>query len=545
MQLQALTAILLALGSPAYAGLIKRQNDTSPQNETTSLVNADFANPILSFVPPDGSGGNPTAIAASAAASINGHMISSFNVGGPAQTAIPLAPNPPAATGPLFQDPLATLGITNPNQISAIAASIAASASAAIATAAATGTVPDAIGQTTSQYLYVWCGAEGRREPDRVLTLDFDPNSANYGRVLSQALAPTSGNEPHHCGISSDAQRLVCGGFLSFMRNQADIFVFDVSNPAQPRFIANRNGPLGAVPDEVLPLDDNTFLLTEMGSFSGGTPGRLARLDRDGNLIGEYPPFPPSDFNPHGLDIRKDLNLLVTSDFLDVRTAFNNYAGDPVMRASVRIWNLNTMTMSPYPIRLPEGTGSMELRLFHNNPRGQGYVGGTGSGKLYLFDPPSRTAQFVIDTQALVPWYLRPWVNNKAQMKQISEDDQTLWLLYASDYDKWTRKSGYYSGIAVFDVSNPANPRLKQNLQLPTYAGPHLIHRFGNRILITDYFLNLDNFGKIHLDGDRTVRAFNIQGDGTLVADSRFQVPFSNMIPGLRLRPHGLAMKMA
>ncbi|KAL1404854.1 hypothetical protein Q8F55_008465 [Vanrija albida] len=472
-------------------------------------------------------------------------------VPGKAQNPIPSAPPPPEPTvsqNPAPADVVASAGANGP----AVAASLASSANAVLETGGSPGIVgggPAAappVGGTSSQYLYVWAGAEGRVNADRIVTLDFDPASPNYGRAISQTLV-TSGNEPHHCGLSANGRTMVCGGFLSQFRGQNELFIFDVAeNPAQPRFVANNRGGFGNVPDEVFPLSDGTFFLTEMGNnWGGGYPGRLAHLDQNGNLIAEYPPNPPPDFLPHGIDVRQDLNLLVTSDFLNLASAFNSVPGDPVTQASVRVWNLATMQMSPWKIPLPKGTASMELRLLKHDPRGRGYVGGTGTGKVYIFDPFYRTARQVIDVNDQLSWLqkvLSPKIT--AQMKQVSEDDRFLYLLYASDYDKWTKRSGFYSGVAVFDIQNPEVPVLIQDFKLPAYAGPHLIKIYGNRLAITDYFLNLDNFGKIHADGDRHVRVFIIGPDGRITPDPRFQVPFSNLIPGVPLRPHGLAAKV-
>ena len=40
---------------------------------------------------------------------------------------------------------------------------------------------------------------------------------------------------------------------------------------------------------------------------------------------------------------------------------------------------------------------------------------------------------------------------------------------------------------------------------------------------MTDYFLNEDDFGKIHFEGDHKVRVLNVSDDG-LSVDPRFQV---------------------
>jgi len=65
--------------------------------------------------------------------------------------------------------------------------------------------------------------------------------------------------------------------------------------------------PLAAFPDAFVPLPDNGFLVTEMGSLTGGAPGRVAEFNAAGRLTGMFPADPPSAFNPHGISARPDL----------------------------------------------------------------------------------------------------------------------------------------------------------------------------------------------------------------------------------------------
>lgn len=394
----------------------------------------------------------------------------------------------------------------------------------------------DIVAGRGTQYLYVWAGADGRVKQDRVITFNFDPYSPYYGKPVSQALVPTSGNEPHHCGISKDRRSLVCGGFLSFMKRQDEIYYFDLSNPAYPRYAKSYRGIAASVPDEFIALEDNTFILSEMGKYDGSSPGRVARLNSDGSIIAEYPPNPPQDFNPHGMDIRKDLNIFVTSDYLNALSALY-YTGnaDPIVRSSLRVWNLQDFTMSNNTIYLPAGTGTMDMRLMKRDPQGRGYVGGTGDGKIYFFNPFTFTAELVIDVADIV----NKREKMTAGMMQILADDSKIYILYASAPDN-TGKPGHLSGIGVYDITRPERPRLVQNMVLPAYAAPHLIHIKDRRLVVTDYFLDMDNFGKVHADGDRFVRVFNIQPNGYITVESRFQINFSRLVYGVQLRPHGL-----
>jgi selenium-binding protein 1 len=58
---------------------------------------------------------------------------------------------------------------------------------------------------------------------------------------------------------------------------------------------------------------------------------------------------------------------------------------------------------------------------------------------------------------------------------------------------------------------------------------------------VTDYFLDQDDFGKIHFEGDHKVHVINVTHD-TLTLDERFNLDFDTAFEH-PARPHGIAMK--
>ena len=125
------------------------------------------------------------------------------------------------------------------------------------------------------------------------------------------------------------------------LSGQDGIFFFDVSKPRKPEFLFSTSAPHSSVTDDFLPLPGGGFLVTQMGSETGGTPGRLAEFDRDLQLVAEYPESPPADgFNPHGISARFDRNLFVTSDFIDPVTTLEVWPGPIELRGALRFWDL-------------------------------------------------------------------------------------------------------------------------------------------------------------------------------------------------------------
>jgi selenium-binding protein 1 len=189
--------------------------------------------------------------------------------------------------------------------------------------------------------LYVWAGDQAGIAPDFLAVINFDRNSKDYGKVLSTVPLPPPGNvgnEPHHCHMSQDHRVLACGGLLSLLKGQNGIFFFDISEPRRPKFMFSTRAPNSSITDDFLPLPDGGFLVTNMGSASGGAGGRLVEFDKNLNLVGEYPSTSPADgqFNPHGIDADFATNLLVTSDFINPVTTLNAWPGPVELRSSLR-----------------------------------------------------------------------------------------------------------------------------------------------------------------------------------------------------------------
>jgi selenium-binding protein 1 len=376
-----------------------------------------------------------------------------------------------------------------------------------------------------TSYLYVWLGDAARRAPDRVAAIDFRRNSPRYGQVTGWALVPGPGgidNEAHHCMIAADMRILACGGLLSVLRHQPGLFFFDISDPTHPRYLFSRETRLSGVTDDLRPLPDGGFLVTDMGSATGGSPGRVVELNSDMQVTDEWPTSPPAGFNPHGISISWEHNLMLTSDFVDLASTLNATPGPPVFRGSIRVWNLAKRTITR-TITISGAPGTMDVKFIPQDPQVQAYTAGFTNGLLYLVDPLAGTARVVYDLNTIDP-------GASPQVMVASPDGRRLFIPMNS-------RNG--SEITMFDITNTYRPRLLDKIELGPGSGPHdsLLSR-DNRLIITDYFLNEDTFGKVHVDGDHEVRVFLVGRNG-LRPDPKFNVDFNDVVPGLHFRPHG------
>ena len=386
--------------------------------------------------------------------------------------------------------------------------------------------------------LYIWAGDQERVRSDFLAVIDFNEHSHNYGRVLRTVPLPPPGNvgnEPHHCHLSADKNILACGGLLSVLSGQNGIFFFDVSNARHPVFLFSRSAPNSSITDDFLPLPNGGFLVTQMGSATGGAPGRLAEFDRNLNLVTEYPSNPPSDgFNPHGISAAFSRNLLVTSDFINPLTTLNVWPGDVELRGALRFWDLAKREITR-TVFLPEALGTMDVKLIPRDPHGRAVTANMFSGLVYTVDPTDGSVVQSFDCEDIVPHIEVPVRGGMVQLLEMPKSGNRL--IFAS----------FQAGqVGLLDISD----RIHQNafvqkavVNLGLGAGPHdlVLTEDDSRLVVTDYFLNEDSFGKIHFEGDHKVHVIQVTHN-TLTLDTRFELNFNTAFEH-PARPHGIAMK--
>ena len=212
---------------------------------------------------------------------------------------------------------------------------------------------------------YFWTGSGDNMHKDFLASYSLDDDT--FGTLLKVTDVETSGNSPHHLGmspnhrsiafanniegVSKDGSTLWGGGLLSLLKTQDTGFYFDVSNPYDPKFTKSDRATLASIADEVVAKPDGGFFITYMGSAAGTSPGRLIETDADYNIIHQWPEdvdgtlnILESQFSPHGLSIDFDNGVMLTSDFVVPYTILKPTTG--IQRAdTLRLWNLEDRTI--------------------------------------------------------------------------------------------------------------------------------------------------------------------------------------------------------
>jgi selenium-binding protein 1 len=174
--------------------------------------------------------------------------------------------------------------------------------------------LPKVTGQ--EDFVYVWTlGVKGVGDGnDSLVTIDANPGSATYGKIIHRAPVPGQ-HEAHHAGFTDDRRQLWAGGL-----DTSAIFIFDVAtNPAQPKllktiqtFVKDTGGLVGPHTFYALP---GRMLISALSNATDGS-GRtgLAEYTNDGQYIRTI--WMPKDA-PYGYDVRVNANLnrMLTSSF--------------------------------------------------------------------------------------------------------------------------------------------------------------------------------------------------------------------------------------
>ena len=311
-------------------------------------------------------------------------------------------------------------------------------------------------------FVYIWTlGMEGLGdEQDKLVTVDVNPQSENYGKVIN-SLSVGGRNEAHHSGLTDDRRYLWASGL-----DTNKIFIIDIhTDPAKPRlqktisnFVAQSGGVVGPHTSYAMP---GRMLITGLSNDKdhGGRTG-MVEYTNEGEYIATY--WMPTDADlqgavkggdfadGYGYDVRvlPRRNVMVTSSF----TGWNNYMMDlgqmmvdpEAMQRfgnTVVIWDLHKRQ----PKKVLDVPGApLEVRC------------AWGSQNNYCFTTTALTSKiWLIYEDDGGDWHAKPIADIGVAEQiplpvdiSIAADDSLLWV------DTWN------DGMTrVFDISDPHNAK--------------------------------------------------------------------------------------
>lgn len=320
--------------------------------------------------------------------------------------------------------------------------------------------MPKIVGQ--EDFVYVWTlGMEGvGDEQDKLVTVDVNPKSKNYGKVV-HVLSVGGRNEAHHSDFTDD-RRYLWGATL----DTSKIFIFDVhTDPAKPKlvktitdFVAKSGGVVG--PHTTYALPGRMIITGLSNNKDHGGRTALVEYTNDGEYVATY--WMPTDDNLQGAtksgkyadgynyDVRAlpRRNVMFTSSF----TGWSNYMMDMAKLVkdeeamkrfgnTVVVWDLHTRK----PRKILDVPGSpLEIRC------------AWGENNNYCFTTTALTSKiWLIYEDEQGEWQAKEVadIGDPAQMPlpvdiSISSDDKLLWVDTFSD-----------GSTRAFDISDPFHPK--------------------------------------------------------------------------------------
>ena len=137
------------------------------------------------------------------------------------------------------------------------------------------------------EFVYVWTlGVEGLGDGhDKLVTVDANPNSSNYGKIIN-SVSVGSRNEAHHGGFTDDRRQLWLAGL-----ENSKLFIFDVhTDPAKPKltktidnFAEKTGGAIG--PHGAYALPGRVLIPCLSNDKDKGGRTALVEYGNDGNFI--------------------------------------------------------------------------------------------------------------------------------------------------------------------------------------------------------------------------------------------------------------------
>jgi selenium-binding protein 1 len=355
-------------------------------------------------------------------------------------------------------------------------------------------------------FIHVWTlGVQGMGDgSDKLVTVDVNPKSAKYGKVIN-TLAVGGRGEAHHMGFSDDRKYLWAGRL-----DDNKIFVFDVgTNPAKPKLvktISNLKQKSGYVgPHTFYALPGRMLVGTLSNAKDNGGVTGLAMYNNKGDYIVKYdlPTTKIGDAQGDGygydIGINPQKNAMLTSSF----TGRNNYmmdlgklVNDPeAMKRfgnTMVIWDLKSM--KPQKVFNTPGA-PLEIRWSPNDGDNWAITASALSSKLWLVKQDANgewqaNDVAVIGDPAKIPLPVDI---------SIAADGKSLWV--NTFMDGKTR---------LFDLSNPEAP--KQVYEKATGKQVNMVSQSwdGKRVYITSSLLA--NWDKKGADNEQFLKLYSWDG---------------------------------
>jgi len=399
--------------------------------------------------------------------------------------------------------------------------------------------------------------------PDFLGVVDVAPDSETYGEVIDRVEMPNVGDELHHFGWNAcssschvdglERRHLVVPG-----QRSSRIHIVDAADRRQPQLEkviepeTVYDHDLSA-PHTVHCIPDGQILISMLGDADGELPGGFLEIDENFDVDGRWDP-------PGEIDLNYDFwyqprhDVMISTEWAAPETYYPGFDLEDVEAGkyghSLQVWDWSEGRVEQTIDLGEEGQIPLEVRFHHSPESTHGYVGAALSSNVFHFYEES-TAETGVGTYAaekvidVAPRDHDDWdmpVPGLVTDLLVSMDDRYLF------FSNWL-----HGDVRMYDISDPANPRLVDRIwaggtfgprhpidgERAVHGGPQMLQLSlnGERLYwTTSLFSSWDEqFYPVEgEEGSVMLKADVDPRNGTMTLDEEFLVDFGEM-------PHGPA----
>ena len=313
--------------------------------------------------------------------------------------------------------------------------------------------------------------------PDFLAVVDVDPDSDTYQEIVDRVEMPNRGDELHHFGWNACSSSCHVGGLerrhlIVPGQRSSRIHVLDTKEREEPQIRTVIE------PEEVFEYDlsaphtvhcvpDGEIMLSMLGDADGETPGGFLELNEDFEIEGRWDPPGEIEMN-YDFWYQPRHNVMVSSEWAAPETYYPGFDLEDVEAGkygrTLHFWNWEDRTVEQTIDLGEEGQIPLEVRFLHSPEAVHGFVGAALSSNVFHFfegDGGEWRAEKVVDVEAREhdDWDMP--VPGLVTDLLVSMDDRYLF------FGNWL-----HGDVRMYDVSDPANPRLVDQVWAGGHFGP-------------------------------------------------------------------------
>jgi selenium-binding protein 1 len=317
-------------------------------------------------------------------------------------------------------------------------------------------------------YTIALYGGTGTKQPDYLATIDTDPASPTYSKIIHRLKMPYVDDELHHFGWNTCSschadhnqkrQYLVIPGLRS-----SRIYIVDVSTERTPKLHQviepeeiRRKTNLSA-PHTVHCLPSGQIMISMLGDAQGNGPGGFLLLNDQFQVAGRW------EQGAEGMRYNYDFwyqprhNVMVSSEWGAPKTFSKGFDPQDVAQGrygtQIHFWDWKKRAIAHTHDLGESGRIPLEVRFHHNPDSTHGFVGAALSSTMWHWHQQDDQWQVekVIDVEPVD-------VGGKPLPGLITD------LLISMD-DRWLYFSNWLHGdLRQYDISDPSRPKLTGQL---------------------------------------------------------------------------------